>query len=171
VTAAPSTRRSECEAQIARIDELVQQLEEVRDPVVRATGRELMQATMALHGAALERIVELAGGSGDSGQALLEELARDELVASVLVLYGLHPVDLETRVGEALEKARPYLHSHGGNVELIGIDYGEVVRVRLEGSCHGCPASSLTLRTAIESAVKEAAPEITSIVVVGEEAA
>jgi Fe-S cluster biogenesis protein NfuA len=130
-----------------------------------------MEATMALHGAALERIVELAGGVGESGRLFVEELGRDELVGSVLVLYGLHPVDLETRVEDALEKARPYLRSHGGNVELIGIDQGETVRVRLDGSCHGCPASALTLRTAIESAVKDGAPEITSIVVVGEEAA
>lgn len=165
---ATTTSRSELESQIGRIDELVQRLEEVADPVIRATARDLVQSLMAMHGAALERIVEVIG-EGSSGQTLMDQLGRDELVRSVLILYELHPVDVEARVAEALEKSRPYLRSHGGNVELVGIEDGEVVRLRMQGSCHGCPSSALTLKMTIEDAIREAAPEVTSIVIVDAE--
>lgn len=163
---ATTTRRSELESRVEHIDEMVQRLDEVADPVIRATSKELVQSLMAFHGAALERIVEGLKAGGSPGQALLAQLARDELVRSVLVLYNLHPENVETRVKEALEKTRPYLKSHGGNVELVGIDDGEAVRLRMQGSCHGCPSSALTLKMAIEDAIREAAPEVTTIVVV-----
>lgn len=166
---ATTTRRAELENRIGRIDEMVQRLDEVADPVTRATATELVQSLMALHGAALERIVEVIEGSGDRGAELLDQLGHDELVRSVLVLYELHPQDVETRVKEALEKSRPYLRSHGGNVELVGIDEGDAVRLRMQGSCHGCPSSAMTLKMAIEDAIREAAPEVTSIVVVDAE--
>ena len=165
---ATTTRRSDLESRIDKIDEMVQRLDEAADPVIRATATELVQALMALHGAALERIVEAIEKTGSMGQALMDQLGRDELVRSVLVLYELHPVDLETRVKEALEKSRPYLRSHGGNVELVSVDDGEVVRLRMQGSCHGCPSSALTLKMTIEDAIREAAPEVASIVIVDE---
>jgi Fe-S cluster biogenesis protein NfuA/nitrite reductase/ring-hydroxylating ferredoxin subunit len=84
-----------------------------------------------------------------------------------LLLHDLHPVDLPTRVLGALENTRPYLKSHGGNVELVGIDEPGVVRLRLQGSCHGCPSSAMTLKLAIEQAIQEAAPDVTAIVVEG----
>jgi len=79
-----------------------------------------------------------------------------------LLLYGLHPLDLESRVGQALEKVRPYLHSHGGNIELLGLTDG-IVRLRLHGSCHGCPSSAQTLKQTIEEAIFEIAPDVTAI--------
>ena len=89
-----------------------------------------------------------------SGTALIDSLASDDLVASVMLLYGLHPLDLETRVLQALEQVRPYLRSHGGNVELLGVEEG-VIRLRLQGSCHGCPSSAQTLKSTIEEAIAE----------------
>ena len=73
-------------------------------------------------------------------------------MGGLLLLHGLHPLDLEARVRQALDKVRPYLRSHGGNVELLGVDEG-VVRLRLEGSCHGCPSSAATMRQTIEEAI------------------
>ena len=166
---ATTTRRSELESRLERIDEMVQRLDEAADPAIRATATELVQALMAFHGAALERIVEVLGAGGAPGKSLMDQLARDELVRSLLVLYELHPVDVETRVKEALEKSRPYLQSHGGNVEFVDIDEGDVVRLRMQGSCHGCPSSALTLKMTIEDAIREAAPEITSIVIIDSE--
>ena len=165
---ATTTRRSELESRISKIDEMVQRLDEAADPVIRATATDLVQALMALHGAALERIVEVIEAAGSNGQTLMDQLGRDELVRSILVLYELHPVDVETRVKEALEKSRPYLRSHGGNVDLVSVDDGDVVRLRMQGSCHGCPSSALTLKMTIEDAIREAAPEVTSIVIVDE---
>jgi Fe-S cluster biogenesis protein NfuA len=74
-------------------------------------------------------------------------------------------VPLERRVGEALAEVRPYLESHGGNVELLGVDAG-VVRIQLQGSCSGCPSSAVTLKLAVEEAIHKAAPDVTEIVAV-----
>jgi Fe-S cluster biogenesis protein NfuA len=82
-------------------------------------------------------------------------------------LYGLHPLDLETRVRQALEQVRPYLQSHGGNVELLGVE-GGIIRLRLQGSCHGCPSSAQTLKSTIEEAIAEKAPDAAGLQVEGE---
>ena len=97
-------------------------------------------------------------GERDDG-ALARALADDELVAHLLLLHGLHPVPLEERVREALDEVRPYLDSHGGDVELLGVEDG-VVRLRLQGSCSGCPSSAVTLKLAIEDAIHRRAPEV-----------
>jgi len=81
----------------------------------------------------------------------------------VLSLLGINPVALETRVAAALEKARPYLQSHGGNVELASLENG-VARVRLQGSCGSCSSSSETLKNAVESAIYDAGPEVVAVV-------
>ena len=159
-------RQTEFERRIAAIDELVQQLETAADPAARAASQELVRALMELHGAALERMLATIRRNGAAGATIVDQLTREELVASVLLLYDLHPVDLETRVRGALEKNRPYLKSHGGNVELVAIDDG-VVRLRMEGSCHGCQSSAVTLKLAIEQAIHEAAPDVTAILVEG----
>jgi Fe-S cluster biogenesis protein NfuA/nitrite reductase/ring-hydroxylating ferredoxin subunit len=70
----------------------------------------------------------------------------------------------------ALEKCRPYLASHGGNVELVSLEEPGVVRLRMQGSCHGCPSSAVTLKLAIEQAIHEAAPDVTAILVEGQTA-
>jgi Fe-S cluster biogenesis protein NfuA len=147
---------------IQRIDELVRNLETVSDPEARANAVELIQSLMELHGSGIERMLEIASEAGGPGRGIINEFAGDELVKGLLLLYGLHPVSLETRVLEALDKVRPYLHSHGGNVDLLGIEDG-VVRLRLQGSCKSCPSSSMTLKLAIEEAIYEAAPDVAAI--------
>ena len=87
-----------------------------------------------------------------------------------LLIHGLYPVDLATRVQEALDSVRPYMESHGGNVELLGIEDG-IAKLRLEGSCNGCPASASTMELAIEQALQEAAPDLEGIDVEGVTAA
>lgn len=146
-----------------RIEALVNRFETATDPQVRADALELVQALMDLHGAGLDRLMEIVAGAGAPGEALMEDFARDELVVGLLLLYGLHPHDLETRVRLALERVQPYLHSHGGNVELLHVNDG-IVRLRLVGSCQTCPSSTLTLKTAIERAIYEAAPDVVEII-------
>ena len=82
------------------------------------------------------------------------------------MLHGLHPLNVETRIARALDRVRPYLGSHGGDVKLLGVNEG-VVHLRLEGSCHGCPSSTVTMKLAIEKAIEEAAPEVVRIEVEG----
>ena len=127
---------------VARIEHLLREL----DP--RAT--EAVQALVELYGEAIRRFV--AGA----------DPAEDELLSHLLLVHDLHPVDIETRVRQALEDVRPYLGSHGGDVELLTVD-GGVARLRLGGTCNGCPSSTVTLRNAIEEAVMRAAPELERI--------
>nr|MBA3947293.1 NifU family protein [Herpetosiphonaceae bacterium] len=115
----------------------------------------------------LERMLELIWETGPAGEAIIQDVfVQDDHVAHLLLLHGLHPLDLETRVIGALEKVRPYLKTHGGNVELLDVNDG-VVRLRLEGSCHGCPSSALTLKSAIETRIYDDAPDVTAIEVEG----
>jgi Fe-S cluster biogenesis protein NfuA len=149
-----------------RVESLVRDLDDSPDVATRARAQEIIQTVVELHGAALERMLEIIAHAGAAGRALIDSLGEDELVASVLLLHGLHPLDLETRVLQALDSVRPRLRSHGGNVELLGVADG-VVRLRMLGSCDGCPSSALTLKTAIEEAVLERAPDVTGIEVGG----
>jgi Fe-S cluster biogenesis protein NfuA len=84
----------------------------------------------------------------------------------MLLLYGLHPLDLETRVVQALDKVRPSLNLHEGGVELIGISEG-VVHLSLQGNCDGCASSAATLKQTIETAIYAAAPDVAAIEVEG----
>lgn len=159
--------QQEFQREIGKIEGLIQQIEEYADSTTQATAKELVQALLDLHGAALERMLEITYQTGAAGQAIIDQLAEDDLARSLLILHGLHPLDLETRVRQALDKVRPYLFSHGGNVELLGITEAGGVRLRLEGSCHGCPSSRVTLKYSIEEAIYEAAPDVTAIQVEG----
>src|ERR1043165_2508028 len=145
-----------------QIEGLIRKIENLPDAEARESALALMQSLMDFHGAGLDRLMEIIAGAGEAGYAIFDKLACDELVASLLLLYNLHPVPLETRVMQALDKVRPYLDSHGGNVELISIT-DEVVRLRLQGSCKSCPSSSMTLKLAIEEAIMAAAPDVLAI--------
>jgi Fe-S cluster biogenesis protein NfuA len=150
------------QARIRKIDVLAQNVNAAPDAPTRSSALELVQTIMEFHGQAIDRMMEIIADAGEAGWAIIDSFTRDELVANVLLLHGLHPDDLDTRVRGALETVRPYLNSHGGNVELVEIADG-VVRLRLVGSCEACPSSAVTLKTAIEKAVLEAAPDVASI--------
>jgi Fe-S cluster biogenesis protein NfuA/nitrite reductase/ring-hydroxylating ferredoxin subunit len=151
--------------QVARVEVLLEELEGVSNPVAREKATEVVQALLDLYGEGLERIVDVVAAH-DSQGAMAESLAGDELVSHLLLLHGLHPVPVEQRVRAALEGVRPYLESHGGNVELVGVEEG-VARLALEGSCSGCPSSAMTLKLAIEKAIHEAAPDVDEVVADG----
>src|ERR687885_2142291 len=127
---------------VARVESLLGGLDE------RAT--EAVRGLVEVYGEALRRITE---------RTQLDQLVEDELITHLLLVHDLHPVDVETRVRRALDDVRPYLGSHGGDVELVAVEDG-VAHVRLEGTCNGCPSSSVTLRNAIEEAIMQAAPEL-----------
>ena len=150
----------ELRERVGRIETLLGEIESFKDPEARARTAEMVQTLLELYGEGLGRIVESVGRLG--GEDLKDELLGDELIAHLLLLHGLHPVDVETRVLGALDEVRPYLESHGGNVQFLGIGEG-VARVRLEGSCDGCPSSTMTLKLAIEEAVQKAAPELEGV--------
>ena len=146
---------------VARVDALLDELDAVADEPARATATALVQALLELYGDGLTRIVEHVAEHDDGTVA--DALAGDELVAQLLLLHGLHPTPLEARVHAALDEVRPYLETHGGGVELLGVDEG-VVRLQLQGSCSGCPSSAVTLKHAVEEAIHKAAPDVSEIV-------
>jgi Fe-S cluster biogenesis protein NfuA/nitrite reductase/ring-hydroxylating ferredoxin subunit len=131
--------------------------------VARERAEELVRLVADLYGAGLERMLDIMYDLGRLDQEALAAIASDELVSSLLLVHGLHPYDVDTRVENALDSVRPYLGTHGGDVELLEVTEEGVVRLRLLGSCDGCPSSSVTLSLAVEGAVEAAAPEITSI--------
>ena len=133
--------------------------------VARERAEQLVREVTDLYGAVLMRMMDVALAA-DLG--LADRFAADDLVASLLLVHGLHPFDVERRVSDALDSVRPYLGSHGGDVSLLGVDAG-VVRLQFQGSCKSCPSSSVTLELAVEDAVRAAAPEISSIEVVAAE--
>jgi Fe-S cluster biogenesis protein NfuA/nitrite reductase/ring-hydroxylating ferredoxin subunit len=150
----------DAEQLIARVQELTGRLEDLDDPGCRELAEELTAAVVQMYGAGLERIVELADA------ATRDELAKDELVSGLLMIHDLYPVPIEERVLEALDSVRPYMESHGGNVELLGVEDG-VAKLRLEGSCKSCRASSSTLELAVRQALEAAAPDLLGMDVEG----
>jgi Fe-S cluster biogenesis protein NfuA len=144
-----------------QIERLLDELRATLDPRSYARTEDLLRLVTDLYGAALARIVDLAG---QQMPALTETLAADDLIASVLLVHGLHPVPLDRRVAGALEQVRPLLAAHAGDVELLAVDEDAgAVLIRLLGSCDGCPSSSVTLKEAVERAIVAAAPEIVRI--------
>jgi Fe-S cluster biogenesis protein NfuA/nitrite reductase/ring-hydroxylating ferredoxin subunit len=141
---------------VGRVEGLLEQVESLPDPVARDAALTAIQALLDLYGEGLTRIAEQVGPL----QATV--LAGDELVSHLMLVHGLHPVAVEDRVREALDEVRPYLDSHGGDVELVEVRDG-VVRLRMQGSCEGCPASAMTLKSAIEDAVLRAAPDVEAV--------
>jgi Fe-S cluster biogenesis protein NfuA/nitrite reductase/ring-hydroxylating ferredoxin subunit len=161
-----TARTAAPEELLGRLEELTARLSQIDDLAVRETAEQLVAAAIDLYGAGLERIVGALEAGGDQGARTLQTLAEDPIVASLFLIHGLYPVDLETRVREALETVRPYMESHGGGVEIVGLEDG-VLRLRLQGSCNGCGASAATLELAIKQALDEAAPDLEGVEVEG----
>ena len=146
---------------VARIETLLGEIETLADPNARSKAAEMAQVLLELYGEGLARMMEVVA-QGQESERIFQAFAGDELVSHLLLLHGLHPLDVETRVVRALEEVRPYLQSHGGNVEFLGVEEG-VARLRMQGSCSGCPSSTMTLKLAIEEAILKAAPDLEGI--------
>jgi Fe-S cluster biogenesis protein NfuA/nitrite reductase/ring-hydroxylating ferredoxin subunit len=150
--------------QVGKIEGLLEDVESIPDPDLRARIAAIVQGLVVFYGEGLARMLAIIAQQLDQPAAgnLLVAFAEDDLVAHLLLLHDLHPVPVENRVARALEEVRPYLQSHGGNVELLEVA-GGVARVRLQGSCNGCPSSTVTLKLAIEEAIRKAAPDLEGI--------
>jgi Fe-S cluster biogenesis protein NfuA len=149
-----------------RIGGLVQEIEAIADPAVRAATKGLVQSLMDLHGAALEKTLDIIFEAGEPGKEMIDRLGRDSLVSSVLILYGLHPEDLETRVVKAVDRIRPQLRKQGCEVELLSVN--EVaIRLRVETGSHTCGSTAKTVQGTLESAIYDAAPDLASLVIEG----
>jgi Fe-S cluster biogenesis protein NfuA/nitrite reductase/ring-hydroxylating ferredoxin subunit len=163
----PDIRNSSGEEDLlARVQTLTERVDRLEDPVGRAAAQELVAAVLEMHGVGLAKIGEVLDEAGAAGEEAKQKLVADGVVASLLLIHDLYPVSLEARVREGLEEVRPYMESHEGDVELLGVEDG-VVRLRLKGSCDGCPASAATLELAIKEALEKAAPDMAGLEVEG----
>jgi len=151
---------------VQRIDGLVQEIEAIADPALRAATKGLVQSLMDLHGAALERALEIVAAAGEPGMELIDKLGRDPMVSSVLVLYGLHPEDLDTRVLKAIDRVKPQLRKQGCEVEILGLSEG-AVRLRAQVGEHTCGSTAKTVQATLESAIYDAAPDLVSLTIEG----
>lgn len=149
-----------------RIGELVQEIDAIADPAVRAAAKDLVQSLMDLHGAALEKALDIVAEAGEPGMSIIDRLGRDALVSSVLILYGLHPEDIAARVVKAVDRVRPQLRKQGCEVELLGVNEG-AIRLRVETGPHTCGSTAKTVQAALEGAMYDAAPDLTSLVIQG----
>ena len=150
-----------------RIEVLLGELRSMASPEVGARVEEVVGLLVELYGAGLERILEVVNEDADAAAPLLKRFTDDKFIESLLVLHGLHPVDVDTRIEAALDQARPYLGSHAGGVEYLGVDDDGIAHLKLEGSCHGCPSSTVTVKLTLEQAIAEAAPEVIRVQVEG----
>jgi Fe-S cluster biogenesis protein NfuA/nitrite reductase/ring-hydroxylating ferredoxin subunit len=149
-----------------RIQELTDRVDELEDGRARMLAQELVATVIAMYGDGLARIMAAISDSREAGATILDRLAQDGAVASLLLIHDLYPVSLQERVLEALDTVRPYMESHGGDVELVSLEDG-VATLALQGSCNGCAASRATLELAIKQALDEHAPDLAGLQVHG----
>jgi hypothetical protein len=152
---------SEFEAYTQRIERALDEVNTLADDRARGSATALIEALMDLHGAAMARIVELLSESRES----LAKLADDPLICGMLVLYGVHPLSLEDRIERTVEKLRAKLQKQGTSLELVSTD-NNVVRIKIQNSQPGAQANG-AVQSAIEQAIREAAPEVVEIAIAG----
>jgi Fe-S cluster biogenesis protein NfuA len=152
--------------QVGELGKLIAQFGNLPDGPQKAAGNKLVQLLMDIHGAGLERMMEIIFESGSEGSAIIEKLGQDAIAGSLLLLYSLHPDDLETRVRTALERLRPRLRKLACTAELESIREG-VVRVNLSKAGHSCGSSAKDLQAMVEDGVYELAPDVISLEIHG----
>src|SRR5690242_2686537 len=150
--------------QIGRIEGLVHEIESTADPAVRATAKELVQSVMDLHGAGIERIMEIVSKAGDAGTGIARLLAADELVSSLLVLYDLHPEDFSSRVQRGVEKAQQSLNRHGASLTVLAVG-DKTVHLRIQTSAHTCGSTAVQLQSIARGALFETVPDAVDVVI------
>jgi Fe-S cluster biogenesis protein NfuA/nitrite reductase/ring-hydroxylating ferredoxin subunit len=163
---ATTAPRREHEELLLRVQSLQARLDAAGDSPTRRVAEQLLSTVIGMYGEGLQRIVGVLTDEGEDGRRLAAQLAADELVSALLLIHDLHPVPLEERVAQALEQVRPYMESHGGDVELLAVEDG-VARIRLQGSCSDCAASAMTLELAIKQALEATAPDLDGLEVDG----
>lgn len=146
-----------------RIGEIVDRLQSAPDGEMKTLTFELLDWIDGFHREAVVRIASLL--PPDSVEALTQDPIVERLFDTYLEEDD-EPEDLTESLEEALDEIRPYLHSHGGEMEVLGVE-GGVVRLRLMGSCDGCPSSMVTLTQGVEKILQERWPGFRAIEVEG----
>ena len=147
--------------QIERIDQLIQELEQCRDPSVQAKARELVDGVLEFHRVALGRLLALLACRGASFQEAIRGAAgEDALVTNLLVLHNLHPTDLRERIAGAIADVRPLLPVPSAAIEIVEVS---PQLVRLTFAAPEDPATFISLQRMLENAVLFSAPDVAAV--------
>ena len=155
--ALPRLRDEEVRARLDRLEDLLALVEKTPGP----SGELALSAVTELaqvYGEALARVVDHAASAGAT--ELLSAYTGDELIGHLLVLHGVHPEPVESRVARAVDEVQPAVVEHGGRLALRGIEDG-VATVEL--TVGGCGSSGQGLRDAVREAVLCVAPELNDV--------
>lgn len=153
--------------QSQKIQELIEELDAIPDAKTRSMMHEFVQEMLSFYGHGLKKILDIIShGSNSAAKDIYNDLIEDSFVTGLLLIHDLHPLDLKTRLHLALEKVKPYMDSHGGNVEIVSLENG-VAKLKLSGSCKGCPSSASTLELGIKEAIEEICPDLAGLEVEG----
>ena len=142
--------RPDLDAAARRVDTMLERAS-LLDERSQRVALDLKAAVEEFHRDALVRVVRKLKDD-PRGKELLFELVDDPVVYALLVMHGIVRADPATLAQRVLEDVRPYLESHGGGVELVGVEL-PVARIRLSGTCNGCSSSATTLREVVERAL------------------
>ena len=159
---------TEFQEQVRQLGQLITQFGQMPEGPQKTACKELVQLLMDVHGAGLDRMMEIVFENETAGPAIIDKLAQDSVTGSLLLLYSLHPDDLETRVNKAVERMRPRLRKLSYSVDLTRVDEGTVeVRVTSTSSGHSCGSTAKEVRGIVEDCVYELAPDVTSLEIRG----
>jgi Fe-S cluster biogenesis protein NfuA/nitrite reductase/ring-hydroxylating ferredoxin subunit len=153
------SQKDDINLQGERIQKLIERIEALPYPGAKELIQECMEAMLAFYGHGLSRILQVVNEADSEGRKVYRELIHDDVIKGLLLIHDLHPLDLAARLRDALDKVRPYLKSHGGNVELISLE-NNVAKLRLQGTCQSCASSAVTLELAIKHAIEQACPDL-----------
>lgn len=152
---------NEFHAKLRRLELLVQECEEIADLSARTRVSSVVHALLDLHATGLSRLLEHMAAAGKPGTAILDACAADDVVGGLFLLHSLHPLNLDDRVGKAVEQLKRSIAS--GEIELVGIDDG-IARIRVEWEEGASPIASCQQ---IEEMILALAPELTAVEIEG----
>jgi NifU-like domain len=166
------TSEKEFQEKMRQLGALVGELDQMPGGNSKVAARELVQLLMEVHGAGLERMIELVLESvretGAPGKAIIYRFGQDPIVRNLLLLYSLHPDDLQTRVLQALDAIAGRLRKFDSEVKLVSIHEG-AVQLRLHTSGHACGSTTKDLRSIVEGSMYDFVPDLTSLTILGSE--
>jgi hypothetical protein len=159
--------KREQEAKLRHLEQLIAALDAHPDPAARNPARELVELVLDLHGVGLARLLTIIAAA-EVGPTILARIAEDDQVKSLLLLHGLHPDDLETRIRKAVDRLRPHLGVHGLRLEVVEITNG-TARLCVHQTSNVAVTAPLlwSLPGEIENAIIETAPDIENVVIEG----
>jgi hypothetical protein len=159
---------TEFQEKVRQLGQLIMQFDQKPENHQKTACKELVQLLMDVHGAGLDRIMEIVFENEAAGPAIIDKLGQDSVTSSLLLLYSLHPDDLETRVNKAIERMRPRLRKVSYGVDLTSVNEGAVeVRVTSTSNGHSCGSTARDARAIVEEGLYELAPDVTSLEIRG----